>query len=51
MVAHVSTVAFPGLEARTVNVQVMVAKGAWAFDVVGLPDRAVNERSTSRRTA
>jgi magnesium chelatase family protein len=43
MVAHVSTVAFLGLEARTVDVQVQVAKGQQAFAVVGLPDKAVNE--------
>ena len=43
MVAHVSTVAFLGLEARTVDVQVMIAKGMNAFNVVGLPDKAVNE--------
>jgi magnesium chelatase family protein len=43
VVAHVSTVAFLGLEARTVDVQVMIAKGMNAFNVVGLPDKAVNE--------
>ncbi len=43
MVARISTVAFLGLEARTVDVQVQIAKGASAFTVVGLPDKAVNE--------
>src|SRR3546814_1599503 len=43
MVAHVTTVAFLGLEARTVDVQVQVAKGVPAFSVVGLPDKAVGE--------
>ena len=43
MVAHVATVAFLGLEARTVDVQVQVAPGQHAFNVVGLPDKAVNE--------
>ena len=43
MVAHVATVAFLGLEARAVDVQVQVAPGTAAFNVVGLPDKAVNE--------
>ena len=43
MVARVSTVAFLGLEARTVDVQVQIANGTNAFTVVGLPDKAVNE--------
>ena len=43
MVAHVSTVAFLGLEARAVEVQVQIANGMPAFKVVGLPDKAVGE--------
>jgi len=43
MVAHVSTVAFLGLEARAVEVQVQVTPGVPAFLVVGLPDKAVAE--------
>ncbi|WP_106639451.1 YifB family Mg chelatase-like AAA ATPase [Allosphingosinicella vermicomposti] len=43
MVAHVATVAFLGLEARAVEVQVQVAAGLPAFVVVGLPDKAVAE--------
>jgi magnesium chelatase family protein len=43
MVAHVGTVAFLGLEARAVEVQVQVAAGAVAFVTVGLPDKAVKE--------
>ena len=43
MVAHVGTVAFLGLEARTVDVQVQVASGMPNFVVVGLPDKAVRE--------
>src|SRR3546814_3539518 len=43
MVAHVTTVAFLGLEARTVDVQVQIANGVPAFRVVGLPDKAVGE--------
>jgi magnesium chelatase family protein len=43
MVAHVATVAFLGLEARAVEVQVQVASGLPKFLVVGLPDKAVGE--------
>lgn len=43
MVAHVATVAFLGLEARAVEVQVQVAAGLPKFLVVGLPDKAVGE--------
>ncbi|PTQ08581.1 AAA family ATPase [Sphingomonas oleivorans] len=43
MVAHISTVAFLGLEARAVEVQVQVTPGLPAFIIVGLPDKAVAE--------
>ncbi|MBV8970685.1 MAG: ATP-binding protein, partial [Sphingomonadaceae bacterium] len=43
MVAHVGTVAFLGLEARAVDVQVQVAGGQANFVIVGLPDKAVKE--------
>ncbi len=43
MVQHVSTVAFEGIEARAVDVQVQVAPGLPAFNIVGLPDKAVGE--------
>ncbi|WP_414900045.1 YifB family Mg chelatase-like AAA ATPase [Sphingomonas flavalba] len=43
MVAHVGTVAFIGLEARGVEVQVQLTPGVPAFVVVGLPDKAVAE--------
>ena len=43
MVALVSTVAYLGLEARTVEVQCQIAPGLPRFNVVGLPDKAVNE--------
>ncbi|MDB5661900.1 MAG: ATPase, partial [Sphingomonas bacterium] len=51
MVAHVSTVAFLGLEARGVEVQVQVAPGVPAFIVVGLPDKAVGESRERVRAA
>ncbi len=43
MVAYVATVAFLGLEARAVEVQVQIASGLPKFLVVGLPDKAVGE--------
>lgn len=43
MVAHVATMAFLGLEARPVEVQVQVASGSFGFQIVGLPDKAVRE--------
>lgn len=43
MVAHVGTVAFQGIEALAVDVQVQLASGLPAFTIVGLPDKAVAE--------
>lgn len=50
MVARVRTVAYVGLDARPVDVQVQLASGAANFLVVGLPDKAVKE-SRERVTA
>ena len=43
MVAHINTVAFQGIEALPVDVQVQIGAGLPAFTVVGLPDKAVAE--------
>ncbi len=43
MTAHISTVAFFGIEARLVDVQVRMMGGAVAFVIVGLPDKMVAE--------
>lgn len=43
MVSRVSTVAFQGIEAVPVDVQVMVAPGKMGIHIVGLPDKAVAE--------
>ena len=40
-VVRVATVAFEGIEARPVDVQVQIANGSVLFNVVGLPDKAV----------
>src|SRR6201985_2581760 len=51
MVQRVSTVAFEGIEARAVDVQVPVAPGLPAFAVVGLADKAVSEARERVRSA
>src|SRR3954469_11890234 len=51
MVQRVSTVAFEGIEARAVDVQVQVAPGIPAFNVVGLADKAVSEARERVRSA
>ncbi|MDR3466147.1 MAG: YifB family Mg chelatase-like AAA ATPase [Xanthobacteraceae bacterium] len=51
MVQRVSTVAFEGIEARAVDVQVQVAPGLPAFFVVGLADKAVSEARERVRAA
>ena len=43
MVSRVKTVAFQGIEALPVDVQVMIAPGKVNFSIVGLPDKAVAE--------
>ena len=50
-VAHVSTVAFDGIEVREVDVQVHLGSGLAAFHVVGLPDKAVAESRERVRAA
>lgn len=51
MVQRVTTVAFEGIEARAVDVQVQVAPGLPAFSIVGLPDKAVSEAKERVRAA
>ena len=43
MVSRVRTVAFQGIEAVPVDVQVMIAPGKVGMHIVGLPDKAVAE--------
>lgn len=49
--AHVATVAFQGVEAVPVDVQVHIASGFVGFTVVGLPDKAVGESRERVRAA
>src|SRR5678816_738712 len=51
MVATVATVAYLGLEARSVEVQVQLSAGLPAFVIVGLPDNAVRESRERVRAA
>src|SRR4030095_10195123 len=43
MVARITTVAFQGVEAIPVDVQVLMTPGKPVFNIVGLPDKAVAE--------
>lgn len=51
MVTRVQTVAFRGIEAVPVDVQVQIAPGMPAFLIVGLPDKAVKESGERVRAA
>src|ERR1700729_1867504 len=51
MVARVTTVAFEGVEARSIDVQVQIAPGNVAFMIVGLGDKAVAESRERVRAA
>jgi magnesium chelatase family protein len=51
MYGQISTLAFVGIEARPVEVQVRITPGRHAFAIVGLPDKAVNESSERVRNA
>ena len=51
MVAQAHTVAFLGVEARPIEVQCAISQGMPAFNVVGLPDKAVSESKERVRAA
>ena len=51
MVARVKTVAFRGIEAVPVDVQVMIQPGQQGMHIVGLPDKAVAESRERVRAA
>lgn len=51
MVARAMTVAFEGIEARLVEVQCALSPGLPAFQIVGLPDKAVSEARERVRAA
>lgn len=51
MTVRVATVAFEGIEARNVDVQVQISTGKILFMIVGLPDKAVGESRERVRAA
>ncbi len=51
MTSHVATVAFRGIDAIPVDVQVQISSGLPAFNLVGLPDKAVAESKERVRAA
>jgi magnesium chelatase family protein len=51
MVARVNTLAFEGVEARPVDVQIQISGGTVAFTIVGLGDKAVGESRERVRSA
>jgi magnesium chelatase family protein len=51
MVARINTVAFQGIDAVPIDVQVRLSPGLPAFTVVGLPDKAVGESRERVRAA
>ena len=51
MVVRVATVAFEGIEARPVDVQVQISSGNVFFGIVGLGDKAVAESKERVRAA
>ncbi|MCE6958994.1 YifB family Mg chelatase-like AAA ATPase [Cereibacter sphaeroides] len=51
MIARAFTVAFEGVDPRSVEVQCAVSAGLPAFAIVGLPDKAVSEARERVRTA
>jgi magnesium chelatase family protein len=48
---RIKTVAFQGIEAVLVDVQVQIAPGMPVFVIVGLPDKAVKESGERGRSA
>ena len=51
MIARAYTVAFQGVEAKLIEVQCSFAPGIPAFNMVGLPDKAVSESKERVRAA
>ena len=51
MVARVATVAFEGINVLNIDVQVQMSSGMPAFNLVGLPDKAVGESRERVRAA
>ncbi len=51
MISRITTFAFEGVDARPIDVQVQLSGGTNAFNIVGLPDKAVGESRERVRAA
>ena len=51
MVSKIRTVAFRGIDVLDIDVEVQIAGGLPAFNIVGLPDKAVGESKERVRAA
>ena len=51
MVARINTLAFQGMNAVKVDVQVHLSPGKMVFNTVGLPDKAIGESRERVRSA
>src|SRR5690606_9197347 len=51
LVARINTVAFQGIDVLDIDVQVQISNGMPAFNIVGLPDKAVAESKERVRAA
>ncbi|WHQ47055.1 MAG: hypothetical protein MTP17_01645 [Candidatus Midichloria sp.] len=51
MISHVKTLYFIGVEFIEVEVQVLVCSGIAAFNIIGMPNKAINELKERIRAA
>ena len=51
MLAHINTITFNGIETLDVDLQVQISSGMPAFNIVGLPDKAIAESRERVRSA
>ena len=51
MLAHINTITFNGIETLDVDLQVQISSGMPAFNIVGLPDKAIAESKERVRSA
>ena len=51
MVATIPTVSFQGVDVKPIDVEVQISSGVVAFNIVGLPDKAVAESKERVRGA
>ena len=51
MITRIETIAFEGIEIKSVDVQVHISDGLPCFNIVGLPDKTVGESRERLRSA